>query len=128
MLHVEKTIQKLFQTRDQTHSFHWTTKSYAAHTALGSYYGDLLSSIDEFMEAYMGKHPDALVRRAKIPMTISVEPDANPDGMIGFYTEFNAFLDGLCSDLTQAGDGDLEHIVLDMKNATNTLLYLLKLK
>lgn len=128
MIHLEKTIQMLLQTRDQSHAFHWATKSYSAHSALGSFYSDLLDSTDEFLEAYMGKHPESLMRAAKIPLSISIEPNANPEGMIKYFLQFNGYLDGLCSELVESGDGDLEHIVLDMKNATNKLLYLLKLK
>lgn len=127
MVYLEKVAQRLLQTRDQAHALHWTTKSYAAHQALGSFYDSLLDKADNFVEAFSGKHPDAFSQKSKIPMSVAIEPNANPDGMISYFMDFNKFLDDLCADLVESGDGDLEHLVLDMKNDTNKLLYLLRL-
>jgi hypothetical protein len=128
MIYIEKVVQRFLQTRDQAHSLHWTTKSYAAHKALGDFYDSLLDGIDNFIEAYSGKHPEAFSQKAKIPVSISIEPNASPDGMMSYFMDFNKFLETLCADLVENGDGDLEHLVLDLKNDTNKLLYLLRLK
>jgi hypothetical protein len=128
MAQLEGTIQRLLQTRDQAHLFHWNTKSYAAHVALGSFYDSLLDSIDSFFENSKGKHPEFFSRRSKIPISLNSDPGILPDSMIPYFNEFNEFLDGLCKELEVQGDLDLQDIVLDMKNATNKLLYLLTLK
>ena len=128
MPQLEGTIQRLLQTRDQSHMFHWNTKSYAAHVALGGFYDSLLDSIDALFEAAKGKHPDMFTRKAKIPFSVVSEPNVSTETMIPYFTEFNQFLDGVCKEFESTSDLDLQDIVLDMKNATNKLLYLLNLK
>lgn len=125
---LEGTIQRLLQTRDQAHLFHWNTKSYAAHVALGEFYDSLLDSTDKLFEAYKGKHPDAFMRKSKIPFSVVSDPSVGSESMIPYFTEFNEFLEGLCREMESTGDLDIQDIVLDMKNSTNKLLYLLSLK
>jgi hypothetical protein len=128
MKDVEKTIQRLLQTRDQSQMFHWNTNSYAAHAALGGFYDTLLSSTDSFFEATKGKYPDIFSRNAKIPFSVILEPNIGSEKMIPYFAEFNSFLDGVCKELESTGDLDLQDIILDIKNATNKLLYLLSLR
>lgn len=108
--------------------FHWNTKSYAAHVALGGFYDSLLDSIDTFFEATKGKYPEVFSKKSKIPFSVISEPNVTADIMIPFFTSFNDFLMGVCRECEAEGDIDLQDIVIDMKNATNKLLYLLSLK
>ena len=128
MKQLEGTIQRLLQTRDQAQMFHWNTKSYAAHVALGGFYDSLLDSIDTFFEATKGKYPEVFSKKSKIPFSVISEPNVTADIMIPFFTSFNDFLMGVCRECEAEGDIDLQDIVIDMKNATNKLLYLLSLK
>lgn len=128
MQQLESTIQRLLQTRTQAQLFHWNTKSYAAHKALGSFYESLADSTDTFFEAFKGKHPEVFSRKAKIPFSVVSEPNVGAEVMIPYFTDFNSFLDGVCKELESTGDLDLQDIILDIKNATNSLLYLLTLK
>lgn len=128
MKQLEGTIQRLLQTRDQSQMFHWNTKSYAAHVALGGFYDSILDATDKFFEASKGKYPEVFMRKAKIPFSVVSEPNVGPETMIPYFTDFNGFLDGVCKELESTGDLDLQDIILDMKNATNKLLYLLTLK
>jgi len=38
----------------QAHVWHWQTKEYAAHKALGDFYESLQSDVDELAEVFMG--------------------------------------------------------------------------
>ena len=49
-------IGMLFLARDVTHSAHLGTRSYAKHTALGSFYDEIIDLADSFAETYQGKH------------------------------------------------------------------------
>lgn len=51
-----KMISFLLHSRTQTHVFHWQTKSYAEHKALGDYYGDIVDLLDDLVESYQGKY------------------------------------------------------------------------
>ena len=39
-----------------THLLHWSSKSFAQHTALGEFYDSLQDLTDDVVEAYMGKY------------------------------------------------------------------------
>lgn len=45
-------IAKVFATRDLAHLRHWSTDSYAEHMALGDFYEEIISKIDEIIESY----------------------------------------------------------------------------
>jgi len=128
MKEIEGVIQRLLQTRDQSHLFHWNTKSYAAHEALGGFYDAILGHTDRFFEAYKGKYPEIFMRKAKIPFTVISEPMVSAETMASYFTDFNKFLASTAETLSAKGDSDLEHIILDMQNETNKLLFLLQLK
>ena len=47
-------IQFGFSTLNQIKLFHWATKSYAAHKALGDLHDLLSDSVDDLVESYVG--------------------------------------------------------------------------
>jgi chloramphenicol O-acetyltransferase len=46
----------LFLARDVAHSVHLNTRSFSKHSALNSFYDDLVDLTDKFAEAYQGRH------------------------------------------------------------------------
>lgn len=46
----------LMSSRNQAHTFHLVTRSYAVHKALEDYYENIVPLMDEWAEAYMGKY------------------------------------------------------------------------
>lgn len=46
----------MFNVRDQAHFWHWKTKSYAQHMALGAFYEGLVPLVDGLVESWMGKY------------------------------------------------------------------------
>lgn len=44
----------MFALRDASHLAHWSTKSFAEHMALGSFYEDLIEKVDAIIESYQG--------------------------------------------------------------------------
>ena len=51
---IEELIGRVFYARNLAHFEHWRTKSYSQHTALGSFYDDIIDAIDGLVEAYQG--------------------------------------------------------------------------
>lgn len=49
-------FSKLFEARDFAHKSHLSTKSYAQHKALGSFYEGLLDLTDSLIETYQGQY------------------------------------------------------------------------
>lgn len=48
-------IEKAFSTRNLLHFAHLSTKSYAAHQALGSMYDEIIGKVDSLAECFQGK-------------------------------------------------------------------------
>lgn len=55
---METLLSVLLQARNMTHIFHWKTKSFSAHLALGELYDILSDMADELAEMTMGAHGD----------------------------------------------------------------------
>lgn len=49
-------IGTLFLARDVAHSVHLNTRSFAKHSALNSFYDEIIELADKFAEAYQGRH------------------------------------------------------------------------
>lgn len=49
-------IGRLFELRDAAHIEHLKTRSFAAHSALNTFYDELLELADGFVESYQGKY------------------------------------------------------------------------
>lgn len=50
----EEFVSKALLDRDAAHIAHWKTKSFSEHTALNTFYDELLELIDGFVEQYQG--------------------------------------------------------------------------
>ena len=49
-------VGTLFLARDVAHSVHLNTRSFAKHSALNSFYDEIVDMADKFAEAYQGRH------------------------------------------------------------------------
>lgn len=62
-------VGMLFLARDVTHSVHLNTRSFAKHSALNTFYDEIVDLADAFAEAYQGRHgligPIALMSASK---------------------------------------------------------------
>jgi hypothetical protein len=56
-----KYISALLNSREQAHTFHLGTSSYAQHKALEDYYNGIVPLVDSYVEAYQGTY-NKLVR------------------------------------------------------------------
>lgn len=53
---IEQLVARVFAARNIAHREHLRTKSYEYHMALGSFYDDIIESIDEIVEVYQGRY------------------------------------------------------------------------
>lgn len=51
---ITEFVSRMFALRDASHLAHWSTKSFAEHMALGSFYEDLIEKVDAIIESYQG--------------------------------------------------------------------------
>ena len=49
-------VGHLFLSRDVAHSVHLNTRSFAKHSALNTFYDEIVDLADKFAEAYQGRH------------------------------------------------------------------------
>jgi len=91
---IEQLIARVFHTRNISHWSHWRatgTGSYAKHQALGSFYDDVIESLDELVEAYQGAYD--LV--GNIPA-----PDSEAKDVLGILQDDAAWIEenheGIC--------------------------------
>ena len=76
-------IGRLFELRDAAHVEHLKTRSFAAHSALNTFYDDLLGLADGFVESYQGKHG---IVNIDIKYT-------KPDNFLTFLEEFAKYVE-----------------------------------
>ena len=78
-----KFIGRLFELRDAAHVEHLKTRSFAAHSALNSFYDGLLDLADGFIESYQGKY--GIIK-------IDIKP-TQPDNFLSFLEEFAKYVE-----------------------------------
>ena len=78
-----KFIGRLFELRDAAHVEHLKTKSFAAHSALNTFYDELLELADGFVESYQGKYGI---------VNIDIKP-TKPDNFLTFLQEFANYVE-----------------------------------
>lgn len=49
-------VGELFLARDVAHSVHLNTRSFSKHSALNTFYDEVVELADKFAEAYQGRH------------------------------------------------------------------------
>ena len=49
-------VGTLFLARDVAHSVHLNTRSFSKHSALNTFYDEVIDLADKFAEAYQGRH------------------------------------------------------------------------
>lgn len=119
-------VTKFLSVQSQLRIYHWQTKSYAEHQALGSLYDTLGGLVDEFVETFSGK-------RGAVPM--SKETFAMAADNYKTKKEVMDYLDGFVTYLTtelpsyldSSKDSDLLNLRDEMLGAVNKTKYLLRL-
>jgi DNA-binding ferritin-like protein len=118
-------VTNLLTLHTQLKIYHWQTKSYAEHQALGSTYDELTDLIDGFVEILMGKYG-----RVKSKSGFKIELSNYEDlVVVDFVDKYIDYLtDDLPSGLETEKDTDLLNIRDEMVGQLNKLKYLLTLK
>jgi hypothetical protein len=52
---IKELVSRAFTTRNLLHFAHWNTNSFATHMAVGDFYDDIISEIDDIVECYQGE-------------------------------------------------------------------------
>lgn len=119
-------IHFFFQLRDQIHLYHWQTKSFSRHKATDDVIAALLTSIDQFVETYMGKYG----RPRLTPKTATFHlSNLSESGIIKYVRSAIKYVSGdLVTGLRPGVDMDLFNLRDEMLGELNKLLYLFTLR
>lgn len=121
-----ETILNCLQFVTQVHVWHWQTKQYAAHKALGDYYEGLQDSVDELAEVFFG-HGGKLAKAKQSELSIEFDKDNAVSILKEFRNSLNetqsTFMESENSEFNGVGD-----IILDIVKSTDKLVYLLSLE
>jgi hypothetical protein len=88
---MDRIASMFFHSRTQAHIFHTRVKgpgSFAAHTALQSYYEGIIPLLDGVIETYQGQY--GLIEYKEVN---GVDNDASPENMIKYFDNLCKFLD-----------------------------------
>ena len=120
-----KDTQFFFTLRNQIKLYHWQTKLYSRHKATDSVVDALDTSIDKYVEVYMGKYG-----RMKLNSTTSSFnlKNLSESSIINFIKRSIDYLNNELVNKLKDTDTDLFNIRDEMIAELNQLLYLFTLK
>jgi uncharacterized protein YjhX (UPF0386 family) len=123
MENTSEIVAGLQELQNQVKYFHWQTKSYAQHQALGGVFDSITDLIDTFVETLMGKYGRPSTKGQKIEMFDFEDIDIEEwtGGVCDLLISFSDVLDDV-------QDTDLLNVRDEMLGEFNQLKYLLTLK
>ena len=116
-------VRDMLQMQNQLRIFHWQTKSYAAHKALGKAYEELDGLIDTFVETALGRK-EACFSNGNIDIKLF---DIKELEVCTALDTYKTFLSDINNKLNPEIDSDLLNIRDEMLGLLNQTCYLLRL-
>ena len=111
-------VGTLFLARDVAHSVHLNTRSFAKHSALNSFYDDIVDLADKFAEAYQGRH--GLIG------PISLMSAKKTTNIIEFLEDSLAEIEKMRYDVIEKTDTALQNIIDEIVGLYLSTIYKLK--
>jgi DNA-binding ferritin-like protein len=110
-------LATLLHSGTNTHFFHWATKSYAKHKALGGFYEKIIEHTDALAECYFGIYGQI----TDFPSTYH-----QPKEPLSYLQSLQAFVKDARSDLPM--DSEIVQLIDNIAQEIDTTIYLLKFK
>lgn len=110
-------VGTLFLARDVAHSVHLSTRSFAKHSALNTFYDEVVELADKFAEAYQGRH--GLIG----PITMMSAKSSN---IVAFLEESLADIEEMRYKVCEKSDTALQNIIDEIVGLYLSTLYKLK--
>lgn len=107
----------LFMARNVAHSVHLSTRSFAKHSALNTFYDEVIDLADKFAEAYQGRH--GLIG----PITMFSAKSSN---IVAFLEESLSDIEGMRYEVCEKTDTALQNIIDEIVGLYLSTLYKLK--
>jgi DNA-binding ferritin-like protein len=110
-------LATLLHSGTNTHFFHWATKSYAKHKALGHFYESIIEATDQLAETYFGIYGQI----TQFPATYH-----QPKEPLAYMQSLQSFVKDARQDLPQ--DSEIVQLIDNIAQEIDTTIYLLKFK
>jgi chloramphenicol O-acetyltransferase len=111
-------VGTLFLARDVAHSVHLNTRSFAKHSALNSFYDEVVELADKFAEAYQGRH--GLIG------PISLMSAKKTTNIVEFLEDSLADIEKMRYEVCEKSDTPLQNIIDEIVGLYLSTLYKLK--
>ena len=111
-------VGTLFLARDVAHSVHLNTRSFAKHSALNSFYDEIVDLADKFAEAYQGRH--GLIG------PISLMSAKKTTNIVEFLEDSLADIEKMRYEVVEKTDTALQNIIDEIVGLYLSTLYKLK--
>ena len=111
-------VGTLFLARDVAHSVHLNTRSFAKHSALNSFYDEIVELADKFAEAYQGRH--GLIG------PISLMSAKKTTNIVEFLEDSLADIEKMRYDVVEKTDTPIQNIIDEIVGLYLSTLYKLK--
>lgn len=122
---IQSAMTKFLSILNQIRVFHWQTKSFAEHKALGKLYESLDELIDEFVEVFSGRYGE--VPRANEVFDAKARNYVSNEDTKAYLDEIADYLSKEVDDFLEEEDTELLNIRDEMLAAVNRTKYLLGL-
>lgn len=99
---------------NQFHIFHWNTKSYAKHEAIGDFYEGLQDKVDNLVEHYLaigGYYSDVYIEQMPLNFTMDPDNDMMVNILEGYRNRINSCIDSTNQSNMMSVNDDLISIV-----------------
>ena len=111
-------VGTLFLARDVAHSVHLNTRSFAKHSALNSFYDEIVDLADKFAETYQGRH--GLIG------PISLMSAKKTTNIVEFLEDSLADIEKMRYEVVDKTDTPLQNIIDEIVGLYLSVLYKLK--
>ena len=111
-------VGTLFLARDVAHSVHLNTRSFAKHSALNSFYDEIVELADKFAEAYQGRH--GLIG------PISLMSAKKTTNIVEFLEDSMADIEKMRFEVCEKTDTPLQNIIDEIVGLYLSTIYKLK--
>jgi chloramphenicol O-acetyltransferase len=111
-------VGELFLARDVAHSVHLNTRSFSKHSALQSFYDEVIDLADKFAEAYQGRH--GLIGPISL---MSAKKNGN---IIEFLEQSLKDIEGMRYEVCDKNDTPIQNIIDEIVGLYLSTLYKLK--
>jgi len=119
-MNIEQIVRYSLEYLNQTKYYHWQTKSYAQHQALGGFYDKTSLLVDQLVESWSGRSGNIQVDSGRVELVNYTNVEDIIESAIDLRTAYEEFKETI-------NYGDVQNIIDEVVQEINQLIYLLKL-